>query len=386
MKAAIKHNRFLDSHLHSENEIVFGLDHCASLIKRYHGFPNNIDHALYPTIGFAAQVLSMMDLATPVEAERLGKRVAGAMHNPNDMRALRLELAVATHFVRRGYQLQWPEMVGGGTFDLLVTDLGKNGLEVECKSFSDDKGRNIHRSDVLHFHHLVFNELASIRKSLKIGLSVVLTIQDRLPTNHADRQALAKRVRQQITIGCSTKLECGSNLRISEFDPNLLKDIAGHNDGTKVRQVIQEVTGTNNRESILVPTPAGGALALVVQSAIEDNFVDAMFKTLSDAGKRQLSGSRPGLLIAGVNGLNIDQLISIAKQDNDGNQRPTALAIKVSSFLNTNHRNNVVGVGFLSRGALSSVTNGIYDSGGAAYYFSNQESSFWSTDFNGLFK
>jgi len=34
----------------------------------------------------------------------------------NDMRALRLELSVATHFARRGHRLQWPEMVVGGTF------------------------------------------------------------------------------------------------------------------------------------------------------------------------------------------------------------------------------------------------------------------------------
>lgn len=100
MKAEIKHNHFLDAYLNRENEIAFGLDRCGVLIKRYGGLPDDVvaNRELYPAISFAAQSLSMMDLATPVESERLRKRVAGALQNPNDMRALRLELTVATHF------------------------------------------------------------------------------------------------------------------------------------------------------------------------------------------------------------------------------------------------------------------------------------------------
>ena len=60
-------------------------------------------------------------------------------------------------------------------FDLLVTDMGNDGVEVECKSVSDDKGRNIQRREALDFHHLMIREMAHIRRTLRIGLSVVLT-------------------------------------------------------------------------------------------------------------------------------------------------------------------------------------------------------------------
>ncbi len=387
IKAAIKGNRFLANHYHQENAIAFALERCGALIAHFGRLPDDpaATRDLYPAISFAGQVLSMMDLATPLEADRLRKRVEGALNKPDAMRGYLLELGTATHFARRGHKLQWPEMVGLGTFDLLVTDLAENGLEIECKSISEDKGRSIHRCEALVFHSLLLPELAAIRKSLKVGLSVVLTVPGRLPTQYADRVALAKRVTQQINMAHSATLDDGTTIRISEFDLTRVADVVKDH-GTKiVRPVIESVTGTQNREGMLLGSDAGGALAFVVQSAVADDFLDATFDTLSDAAKRQLTRARPGILIAGFDGLNGEQLLSIAGQDRDANQPPTALSLKVSKFLSADHRNYVVGVGFLSRSALLPVTNGMVDSGGTAYYFPKSESPFWHDDLSGLF-
>ena len=387
MRAAIKGNHALTHYLHNENDIAFGLQRCNDLIERYGRLPSDLEatRTLYPAISFAAQTLSMMELAPRVGAERLRKRVEGALKNPNDMRALRLELSTATHFARRGCRLEWPEMTDGGTFDLLVPDAGSSGLEVECKSVSDDKGRNIHRREALDFHHLLVNELGAIRKNLIVGLAVVLTLPDSLPTRHKEREALAKRVRQQISIGHGSQFDDGSDIRITEFDLGRLGNVANDNRPEVVREIVENVTGTQNREAMLIGTEKGGALAFVVQSVVNDDFLGATFRTLGDAAKRQLTGRRPGVLIAGFDGLDGEQLLSIAGQDNDPQQPPTALAIRVSRFLSSDSRDNVVGVGFLSRGALRPVTDGIVDSGGTAYYFPKRASPFWHDDFSGLF-
>lgn len=134
----------------------------------------------YPAIGFAAQTLSMMQLGSRIEGERLCKRVQGAFKNPDDMRGFRLELSIATHFARRGHRLQWPEMTGDGRFDLLVPDVAEHSLEVECKSVSEDKGLAVHRVEAIAFESLVTYELGSIRKTLRVGLAVVLTVPGRL--------------------------------------------------------------------------------------------------------------------------------------------------------------------------------------------------------------
>lgn len=387
IKAAIKGNRLLANHYHQENAIAFALERCGALIAHFGRLPDDpaTTRVLYPAISFAGQVLSMMDLATPLEADRLRKRVEGALNKPDAMRGYLLELGTATHFARRGHKLQWPEMVGLGTFDLLVTDLADNGLEIECKSISEDKGRSVHRYEALVFHSLLLPELAAIRKTLKVGLSIVLTVPGRLPTRHADRVVLAKRVKQQINMAQSATLDDGTAIRISEFDLARLGDVVKDHRTKVVRPVIESVTGTQNREGILLGSDAGGALAFVVQSAVEDDFMDATFDTLSDAAKRQLTRTRPGILIAGFDGLDGEQLLSIAGQDRDAIQPPTALALKVSRFLSADHRDYVVGVGFLSQSALLPVTDGMVDSGGTAYYFPKPESPFWHDDLSRLF-
>jgi hypothetical protein len=66
-------------------------------------------------------------------------------------------------------------------------------------------------------------------------------------------------------------------------------------------------------------------------------------------------------------------------------QPPTALRVKVSDFLASQGRDHVVGVGFISKGALRPASGGVTDSGGSAYVFPKRESPFWHSDFSGLF-
>ncbi len=387
IKAEIRGNPFLAAYLHAENEIAFGLERVGDVIRRYGQLPHDLSRArpLHSAISFAAQVLSMSELVSRVESSRFKKRVIGALKNPDDMRALRLELAVATHFARRGYRMEWPEMIGTGTYDLLVSDIGPSGLEVECKSISSDKGRSIHRREALTFHHLMEGGLGPIRDNLNVGVAVVLTVPGGLPTRHDERVALAKRVLRQITLGLSASFDDGSNIRIAEFDHTRLGDIRNEGHPEVAREIIDSVTSTRNRECMVTGT-ARGAFVLVLQSMLDDDPLDQTFRTLGDAARRQLTGSRAGTLIAGFEGIEGEQLISIAGQDDDPRQPPTSLAIKVSKFLNSDNRDHVVGVGFLSRGSLVPVEDGIVEAGGSAYYFPKRDSSLWHDDFSGIFR
>jgi hypothetical protein len=387
IKSAIKGNRFLSNYLHRENSVAFALERAGGLIERYGAMPTDdaILQAVYPAMAFAGQVLSMMELATPVEADRFRRRTAGAFKNPEDMRALRLEMSVATHFVRRGHRVQWPERDGLGNFDLLLPDLSGVGLEVECKSISEDKGRKVHRQDALALHDLFDHETKTILEGLSTGLATVLTVPSRLPTMHADRSALVKRIRQQINLGQGARLDDGTDIRIVPFDPARL-DAAGDLRRQEVMQPeVERITGTKNREARLINNGRGGALIFVVQSAVDDDLMETTFATLSDAAGRQLTKERPGILLAGFDGIDGDQLLSIAGQDSDPNQPPTALTLSVSKFLSGSGRDHVVGVGFLSRSVLKPTVGAVTDSGGTAYYFPKRESPFWREDFSGLF-
>ncbi len=79
----------------------------------------------------------------------LEKRFRGALSNPEDARAIRFELYMADLLSAQGCNIVWPlENEGYETFDLLVQP--NNGLpefELECKSFSGNKGVMVDMSD-----------------------------------------------------------------------------------------------------------------------------------------------------------------------------------------------------------------------------------------------
>lgn len=325
-----------------------------------------------------------MENSSDIEANRLIRRIRGAFNNPDDMRAIQLEIMAATHFVLRGHSIIWPEMEGGGTFDLLVKDLGSNGLEIECKSVSGDKGRKIHRREALEFHQLVKHQLQTVIYNIQRGVAVVLTLSGRLPTKFQQRKDLAKRVVGSILTAQSAVLEDGSDIRISEFDMAVLGNIGTEEQQALSRTVLDKITATKNRE-VMILGNENGVIVFVIQSRQDDTMLQYVFDTVSQSAKKQVSKNRPALFLVGLHGMGAEVLLDIAKQDNDPKQPPTALRVAVSDFHAKQNLDHVVGVGFLSRGALQPELHGVITSSGTAYVFPKKESSFWHEDFSGLF-
>jgi hypothetical protein len=381
-KEAIKGNEFLREYLLEENAIAFQLAHLDDIVTRHCGITAEALRPVYPAAAFAAQVLSLMDASPQQETDRLCARVRGAFKNPPDMRGLRLELVAATHFLRRGKRISWPEMKGAGTFDLLVEGGDAPPLEVECKSIADDKGHKIHQREVRDFAALLKPYVRPILKGLKSGLSVTLTMPERFPTDHRARVALAKSLGSAVFRGSDCTLPDGASVQIKDFETTRLGT-----DLQEIRATVDRVTETSNRHAVITWNPRGGVLALAIQSARDDPLLRAIFDTLKDAAERQLTGTRAAALFAAFEGIDGDQLLSIAQQDQDGQQRPTALRVAVSKFLSSESRDHVVGVSFLSRTGFEPAQGGqAVSSGGIAYWFPKPESRYWAEAFSGMFE
>lgn len=269
--------------------------------------------------------------------------------------------------------------------DLLIPALGPQGLEIECKSISDDKGRKIPKRDALDFCALVAPKLDALGKGLKVGVAAVLTLDGRMPGNFLERRKLAESLVRHVLSGVSNCQLDGANLRIHEFDPLLLGDVG--DDGRPVisRDQVDTITGTTNRQALIVGRKSGGAIVLVLQSAQDDSLLTYTFDTLSRSANRQLSGQRAGMFLVGLDGLEAESLLDLAQQDGAGDQPPTALRVRVSEFLASHGRDHVIGVGFISKGGLRPAAGGVTDSGGSAYVFPKRESPFWHDHFAGLF-
>lgn len=385
-KDAIKGNPLLDEYLRYENSIAFKLDQLGNLLEKYQKIPIHLieDRSFYPAVRFAAQILSLIGISSGAEAERLRRRVHGAFRNPADMRGLCLELGAATHFTRRGKVIRWPEMDSTGTFDLLVEDIGNDGLEVECKSISSDKGRRIHQGEAIEFYALLKPRLKPFLDTLNSGLCVVLTLPLRLPSLFKERQQLSKDVAHAVLSGTDSTLSDGTTVRLKDFETHTLDLNILNVSVKKVRSKLNQISGTDNRSAIIIGSKKGGVLAFILQSQQDDSFLQTMFNTLSDAAKRQFSKKRASLLLTSLDGIDSDQLRSVGLQDRTVTEPPTALRVEVSKFLDSQERKHVVGVCFLARDEFIEDGSTI-QTGGATYYFHNPQSPYWSEDMKELF-
>lgn len=379
---AIRSNHFLGDYLRSEYAIAYQLDRLRGLVAGSGTVPHEAcnDPSIFPSLAFAAQVLGVLERSTTKQASAFVKRVRTAFSRSGELHGLRLELQAATHFARRGQRVFWHRVKAEGSFDLLIEDLGPTGLEVECKSISEDKGRRIHRRDALEFWGELWRDVASVAQNLRSGLAVVLTVPYRLPVDAAERVALAREVVARIVVGSGATLGGGAEVRIEPFDPAQIE--AAKDKGRQLRKAIDAATGTPNREAAVYGTPVGGMLAFVMQSAVEDDILDQVFSTLDDSAARQFTRKRGALFWVALQGIDADQLLSLHEQDSDPGEQPTALRLGVSNFLNR-APGHIVGVVFSSRSGLFPVVDGSTDSGGATNFFLKEESPFWHASFRG---
>lgn len=386
IKSECKGRPHLREYLLDENAIAIALDKASTLASRYGTFPMQHinDREFYSAFRLAAQALSIVEGAESDQRKRVVRRLHGAFKNPDDMRAIQMEFGVATHFVRRGLSISWPEMDKSGTFDLMVHGIGSDGLEVECKSVSNDRGRKIHKRDAIEFNHLVRQGLEPMANRLRSGLAVVLTVPDRLPKLYLDRKVLADQLTKAVIAGRRMTLEDGSDVRLLEFSVGDYPSL-GPQVSPQLRADVDKITGTQNREVMLIGRREAGVLVFAVQSLRDDPFFAYIFKTVDEAARIQLTKERAGMVLVGMDGMSAAELASTAQQDKNSSETPTTLRREVSKFLGGDSTSHLVGVGFLSRDELGPGDNGQVSSGGIAYHFPKRESCFWHNDFIGLF-
>lgn len=388
LEEEIRGNKFLRHHHLIENEIAYQLNHCSDLERQYGALPvGRMDLSpVYPALAFASHCLSTLERMDATNRPRAIGRIQGAFRNPEDMRALQLEFTAGLHFTKLGHRLAWPELeTGGDTYDLLVENLGPAGLEVECKAITEEKGRRISTRHALEFWNLMQRDIMAATRGLYGGLSIVMTLSDKLPTSYTERMELSKLVARTILSGQSHAYPLVT-ISIHDFDAQLLQGIDWNNIGQNTRELIESITGTCNRQAMITGLKGGGAVICIVQSRQDDSLFDAIQKTVKRAAAKQMTGSRPAMILLEFCGISPKGMVNLAEHDNTPGNAPTSLRRWVSEFLsNTTDRDHIVGVGFLSRGAMTKPSANVVTSTGSAYVFHRRESPYWDDAFSGLF-
>ncbi len=384
----IRGNKFLRHYHHHENDIAYQLNHCSNLDRQYGRVPAvQMDLSpIYPALAFVSHCVSMLERMDATSRTQAIGRIQGAFRNPEDMRALQLEFTVGLHFSKLGHRLKWPELeAGGDTYDLLVEDLGPAGLEVECKAISEEKGRRISTRHALDFWYLMQRDLKAATQGLNGGLSIVMTLPDKIPTSYAERKELSNLVARTI-LSAQSQVYPQATISIRDFDVQLLQGVDWSNTRQDTRELIESITGTSNRQAMITGLKGGGAVICVIQSSQDDSLFDAIHKTVKRAATKQLTGTRPAMILMEFSGVSPEGMVSLAEQDNTAGNVPTSLRQWASEFLsNTTDRDHIVGIGFLSRGAMTKPSASVVASTGSAYIFPRRESKYWNDAFSGLF-
>ena len=384
----IRGNKFLRHYHLQENDIAYQLNRCSDLERQYGAMPiGRMDLSpVYPALAFVSHCLSTLERMDATNRTRTIGRIQGAFRNPEDMRALQLEFTAGLHFAKLGHRLSWPELeTRGDTYDLLVESLGPTGLEIECKAISEERGRRISTRHALDFWHLMQQDLMTATQGLHSGLSIVMTLPNKLPTNHAERKEMSKLVARTILSGQSQSYPQAA-ISIHDFDAQLLQSIDWENNGEGTRELIESITGTRNRQVMIEGLKGGGAVICVIRSNQDDSLFDAIQKTVKRAATKQMTGTRPGMILLEFDGMSPEGMVNLAEHDNTPGNAPTSLRRWVSEFLsNTTDRDHIVGIGFLSRGAMSKPSTNVVTSSGSAYVFPRRDSSYWDDAFSGLF-
>lgn len=339
--------------------------------------------SMVETFTFVLATLQLLRAAQSHSRRRgqiLLARVREALRRPRMMQAMQLEARVAIHFLIRRHQVFFPELGSSETYDLLVETLGPNGLELECKVVTHDKGRKIHRAEARDFLGRLQNSplFQAFASTLEQGLAVRVTVPNRMP-EEPEWARLMQQVTSQVVLDTDGVLPDGTKVALRDFEVEELGRLE-HPVPVATVEAANRVAGVQNGNvAIFRLGRRAGALVIAIESEQPDSMLHETFATLAVAAAKQLTGRRAGAFMTSLEDIGAQALFELAR-DEGRNGTYSALNWATSRFLEQDDYPHVVGVGFLSEPNFAS------DAGGTAYWFPRRTSSSWSEDFAGLFR
>lgn len=377
LREVISGNIYAEDFLREDNQLCFALVELQGIWDRFGLFPRTLRRKrhLFFAMAFVTQTVSLIKALGEKEGKRLANRIVGAIKSsPEDVRALQVELATATHFLQSGLTVSFADASRSERFDLLVSGAGEADLEVECKFISQDKGKKVHRADLHEFYKLVVPHVDEYLAREGVNAIVEVVVPDRFPASQAGKFSISESVRAVLN---------GADLKANEF-VSAIKVIQHDLEGVSAlpsskglnRDLIDAITGTRNENALVRESRDGRKSILIVRSAKESALLSSIYETLSDSSKKQFTRTRPAMSVALFHGISIDGLVAIAGHD----EGVDSLQVIASRLIN--RQPHLISVWFMSESELSGPEAGETRSGGAVYHFKNTNSPFWKEGYD----
>jgi len=299
--------------------------------------------AVKAAMAFAIQVNSLCDAEAQSGSSSLAGRVAGAFNNPADLRAMVIELHAAIGLHRKGLSVQWPEATSKSvdTFDILAGGGGHDAFEVECKSFSSDKGLRIPQKEAMGFLAELMTSLSpTLSRGAMVGVSII--VPKRLPTATAELKELRNKVCAAIHNNASgvDGLFSLERIAVEPFAPGEIKDQAHLAD--LFSKHVQNQAGVMDSMRLIATTPKLACVLLTVASEEGHRTLKAWDDSAKHAIRKQMSGKRPGCLVIRLEGMSSNMMVAVSKV------RPNLLSVFAEELMTNDRHKHVACIAFIS--------------------------------------
>lgn len=328
--------------------------------------------AEYELVAFLAGIMNIYPRLSLAGQRRLQGRLIDGLKTEQGLLGIQHEVTTVVHLISRGFDVECRDLEEGGGFDFLARRDGVE-LEIECKMASGDIGRKIHKRKSLALFKELHEAITPVFKSAIAGLVVRVTVPDRLSGKPEDHRLIARTVVEALLRGAEVSSETCS-VRVHEFQ--LLGspfDIRNESELSKsaVSEMICQITGQSNTNSMTVFSPGKHAVVLVLDSMKRDKVLDSVRAVLRESALSQFTRTRPGVLAVQLHDLSEKQLGELASADSSDRRSATSIQMMTSDLLNSPSRSHVHSVVYRAHGHL--VDDGaIKTTSSLAYYIVNQ--------------
>ncbi|HDS1776886.1 TPA: hypothetical protein QEM49_001369 [Pseudomonas putida] len=294
-----------------ENQLAYGLNACSDFLekRRVQGTVEMVLSAL----SVASQIVHLCSpVATGVRGPKdLPARFRAGFHDPAGMRAVLFELQVALSLYQGGCHVEWlDESSGSETFDMLVTPPGLDAFELECKSFSADKGVGTTKHQAAKLYDILRPQLEGFLPIPVARVAVIsVFLRQSIPTEQGALAILAGELAIAIKDGERITGNAAATLEYNE----IILPYAWDGDATQVSLHAQQLYPIGaTLATAWKDSQRGWVVLRAVVSGKENGFWKEIEKVAKKSIKNQLTGKRPGALALHFGSETIESLQSLS--------------------------------------------------------------------------
>ncbi len=353
--------RFLFSDTH---KLEFSIWNSTKALRTYGRVPSSEDLQHNRAYAFMYVFNRVYSAISQSGRKRLLGSVQSGFVDENNLSSLEHEIKTIGHFINIGGEIECHDLEEGG-FDFICHRSGVE-FEIECKTVSVDKGRQIHRHDLLSLADHLVSDIATLANQPN-GFGTIVSVKlpsrlTRIPTELKELAADVKNVFETRRPIASEKWEVSAHQFLisdspfgpgTKFDRHLTQDF--------VKKFIPDSTG----QHLVSVTPGFRAAILDVHSAKPDRYVSEIYRGLKE-GAAQFSRQRPAVIVAAILDFSSQDLEAMSRDPRDNGFQ--AIATRLFRSEQRAHLHTVMFTGDV---VLRRKAGGSVSSSGASLNFRN---------------